>query len=40
MKVIIKGENCFSVGGLWRKDYEIEYSNKYKAGSIIDAVLF
>ena len=39
MKVIIKGENCFSVGGLWRKDYEIEYSNKYKAGDIIDAVL-
>ena len=39
MKVIIKSENCLSVGGLWRKDYEIEYSNKYKAGDIIDAVL-
>ena len=39
MKVLVEGQKAVSVGGIYGKDYEFEYSNTYRVGDIIDAVL-
>lgn len=39
MKVLVEGQKVVSVGGVYGVDYEVEYSNTYRVGDIIDVVL-
>lgn len=39
MKVLLEGNKSISVGGVYGIDYEVEYSNTYRVGDIIDVVL-
>ena len=39
MRVLLEGNKSISVGGVYGTDYEVKYSNTYRVGDIIDAVL-
>ena len=39
MKVLVEGQKAVSVGGMYGKDYEVDYSDNYKVGDVIDVVL-
>ena len=39
MKVLVEGQKVVSVGGVYGKDYEVDYSDNYKVGDVIGVVL-
>lgn len=39
MKVLVEGQKSVSVGGIYGHDYEVDYSDNYKIGDIIDVIL-
>lgn len=38
MKVLVEGQKVVSVGGVYGHDYEVDYSDNYKVGDVIDVV--